>query len=371
VQDVVIEAVHPVILAYVPRRSRLPRHTLVQAATPVAIPRVDPKGVGPRLDLSSGLDTYAFHHIDGRPFLRVDEPRQGRDVATLLRAFSRRGEARRAGLFDRAIAGSPLSAALGLFDGNGRPSGRDGHDVRGQAAEGLGGHEVAHDGTEACRGALRDWVARNLRLAGEGLYVDTGGPVLQAGRPGGADGFRALPFPRLARWPSGCFTPDEARDYRRRFVLSHHGPEAASDPDLLDIGDHPIPWAADVARPTDTLFLAQAARLLQDRLATVLRTRPGAAQLAFDGVALHPIVLRGALGMIGEDAVAGVAAQLDRVALAALAIPALAHAHGEDLNLMRIHLGNWILPRLRERAERLVEEDAAALGALSLSVPRG
>jgi hypothetical protein len=367
----VVSCLHPVPIAYVPRRARLDRLALVETSTSIALTRIDPAEVGGRIGVRHGRAEIPFHRIDGRLFLRVDEPGTDRDTPSLLRDFARSGSTQRKTLLDLAIAGTPLSAQLGKHDGRGEVAGLGGCDVRGVRPEFLGAHVVRTDPTERCRAGLRAWADANVRLAGDGLYVDTGGPLYRPSRPGAHVEFDATPFPRhhadRVRCIRGPFTYAEALEYRARCVegpgYDPEGPRTKGE-EYYEIAAEPLPGRPEEPGAGERMFLNAIPAFLLDCVAPVMRTADGRDISHLDGVSIHAIAMEAAIGMIGQGGLAGIARKLDVVARSCVGIPAIGRLHGERLNLIRAHISDWILPRERERADRLVASDAEALGAL-------
>lgn len=374
----VLTVLHPVPVRYLPRRGRLERMGLAQAATPVRLTRAEYGDLGTVMPTRSEAGTpILLSRIDGRVFVNASAADGPGGRAPDFAAFLLRDAfAPRETIMDQAFGGTPVSARLNGFDGAGRATPLASADCRGFADALAGAGEVIHDGTDAARAALQEFFDGSVRIVGRRVYVDTGGVLFcqVRGRYGLAP--RSLPFPRLGRTPGetavGPLTRAEAVERRFDDLAEYHRFQGGDPPDLAEVeGDfRPTGLGEGVATDTGVLFANKAPGILLDVMAPDARagTRGDMAHPeARAGIErLRWLSLLGSVGAVGPEGAHAALEHTAEVALWALSMPRLMRDEGarREIAELRKHCLEWALPRLGRGTARIVPADAEALAGL-------
>lgn len=364
----VVPVLHPVPMRFLPRRGRYERMTYVQATSPVRLTRVDPETVAPVHPFEDRYGvTVGLAAIEGRPFVRAGAAMDpGAFAAYLLRS----GRTQRTGALEYAFAGTPLSVRHTFSDASDADGYAHDSDFRGYVASVPGDAPVTYDGTAAARSALQGFFDQRVRLVGNDVYVDTGGPAFTRvwPRKGPSGSFRLAAFPNLSRFwdedATGSCAPDEADALAGAAASSGAGGDGRAGTPIERRLLALLPPAGDTA----TMFANQAPGavflLIREALYSerrLLITDPvGRGQVA----RLRWLALEGSLGLIrpgdAGPAIAHVAAMAEW-GLGRLR----AQAQWERLGEVVRHCRERVLPRLADVALPIPGGDAAVLGELA------
>jgi hypothetical protein len=368
-----IQVIHPAPVLAQTRRGNRARWRLQRTSTPVELVRIAESEVEPiGLDRIESTDQAPCRmvRIEGRCFVEVDGRREGargKDAfETLQDTLSGPGGGyRNLRLASLLLTATPAVAMpLGVDGDYARVSGEF-SDFRGHPSDPAPGERLAEDLTESARTALRAFLGRNVRVAGDRAFVDAGGPLVA---PVTGD----VPFVvRYApRGPAGAslvrLSPGDIPAYSEALGLATRA-EASWNrmPAGMLPGDGLVGDLAFANAAPGVMLQAASAHLRR-----ALRV-PGSLQEevreAFEAL-VRPAVL-GSVGMVGEDDLVEVLAGVHRAARMFRDLPPpagrkdVAEAVASHVNGIRRDTWRWALPRAKAHQARHDAEDAAHLPA--------
>jgi len=176
----IVHIQHPVPVTYLSRRGTKERTVLARHVTPVRLRHVDAAEVRPAARLEDRYvpsfreDGHHFHAYDGRLWLRLAGMAPGQisprfDIAAFKAFLAGDPNAHKVIArtdADIALHRTPVFAVV------------DGYKVsQGEAFDRAAAGRIVHDGTEEAVEALRRFVEDSILLAGDGVFVRTGGPL--------------------------------------------------------------------------------------------------------------------------------------------------------------------------------------------------